>query len=407
MQDKQNILVGAVAGATLYALGSAIYSTWIQSSNKTTVRMTKNKPKTVYNGLDEEEKKAMFVNILADKKLELLSSLDGFVEEFCEHASRFLHTTAINRLRRMLKYTTKGGKMTRGVMTLTTIDALNGQDNISLAKQHALAWCIEIMQAAFLVADDIMDGSVTRRGNPCWYKVKDIKMDAVNDTMILESFIFFLLRRYFRDTILYTTLVDLYHETALVTQFGQSLDLLGQPQGSKGSKVLDNFTPSLYFNIITWKTAIYSFYCPIAAGMIVSGYDSPEQLELCMHVCKDMGVKFQIQDDYLDCFQDPSILGKIGTDLRDHKCTWLLMRALEICSPIQRRDIIEQHLGKEDEKDEEAMRQLYRDLGLVEMYAQQETQSYRDITNKITANNSIVPKTVFEPILLKIHNRQK
>ena len=48
-----------------------------------------------------------------------------------------------------------------------------------------LGWCIELVQAAFLVADDMMDASVTRRGGPCWYKLPEVDTIAINDSFLL------------------------------------------------------------------------------------------------------------------------------------------------------------------------------------------------------------------------------
>ncbi len=66
------------------------------------------------------------------------------------------------------------------------------------------------LQAFFLVADDIMDGSETRRGKPCWYKKNG--MMAINDSFILESSLFRLLKKHFGKDAIYIELLDLFHE---------------------------------------------------------------------------------------------------------------------------------------------------------------------------------------------------
>ena len=42
------------------------------------------------------------------------------------------------------------------------------------------------------------------------------------------------------------------------------------------------------------------------------------------------------QDDFLDCFGDPEVIGKIGTDIQDKKCSWMLAKALEVANASQR-----------------------------------------------------------------------
>lgn len=67
-----------------------------------------------------------------------------------------------------------GGKLNRGLTVVHVLQAIRGNAFTEEEAHDAavLGWCIEWLQAFFLVADDVMDASVTRRGQPCWYKVR-------------------------------------------------------------------------------------------------------------------------------------------------------------------------------------------------------------------------------------------
>lgn len=102
-----------------------------------------------------------------------------------------------------------------------------------------------------------------------------------------------------------------------------------------------------YLDIVTYKTAFYSFYLPVACGMHLAGVANEAALAVAKKILIKMGQYFQIQDDYLDCFADADVLGKIGTDIQDNKCSWLVCTALQSASPAQRATIAENY-GKDD-----------------------------------------------------------
>merc|ERR1719433_1650286 len=123
--------------------------------------------------------------------------------------------------------------MNRGLSVAHTLRLLApGASVRDLELASILGWTVEMLQAFYLVADDIMDGSITRRGQPCWYKRNDVGLAAFNDSLILESLVFSVLKKYFRSKPYYLNLLENLLEVSKFTTFGQSLDTLSA----------DNFT---------------------------------------------------------------------------------------------------------------------------------------------------------------------
>ena len=94
-------------------------------------------------------------------------------------------------------------------------------NNTKMCKLAVLGWCIEWLQAWLLVADDMMDESVTRRGQACWYKVEGVGHIAINDAVTIEALVFKVLKRHFAQEPCYLQLVDLMMETTFQTELGQ------------------------------------------------------------------------------------------------------------------------------------------------------------------------------------------
>ena len=118
-------------------------------------------------------------------------------------------------LLKALQYNVPRGKKNRGLATVTAFKILapredHTDDKLKLA--HYLGWCVEMVQSVFLILDDIMDGSETRRGQPCWYKLNDVGLMAINDGLMIENCIYHILKKHFSNEDYYVKLIELFHE---------------------------------------------------------------------------------------------------------------------------------------------------------------------------------------------------
>jgi farnesyl diphosphate synthase len=156
---------------------------------------------------------------------------------------------------------------------------------------------------------------------------------------------------------------------------------------------------------VKYKTAFYSFYLPVALGMIVSGIKDAKLYDKAREILMIMGEYFQIQDDYLDCYGAPEVIGKVGTDIQDNKCSWLVVKALELVTPKQRK-VLEENYGKHGEKNIAAVKRLYVQLDIEGVFHAYEADSYAAI-QKILGEVQGMPKEVFEFLLAKIYKRSK
>lgn len=111
------------------------------------------------------------------------------------------------------------------------------------------------------------------------------------------------------------------------------------------------------------------------------------------------------QDDFLDCFGDPAITGKNGTDIQEGKCTWLAVVALQRASPSQRR-ILEENYGRPDADAVSAVRHLYEELSLPNTYSIYEEESFNIIRTHIQQISKGLPHKLFFKFLEKIYRRE-
>ncbi|EOD53185.1 putative farnesyl pyrophosphate synthetase protein [Neofusicoccum parvum UCRNP2] len=327
------------------------------------------------------------------------------VDDLLAHCKQYnLPEVALRRVTDSLNYNVTGGKCNRGISVIDTVSLLldRGLTEDEFFHAATLGWMVELLQAFFLVSDDIMDHSTTRRDSPCWYR--HVGLEAINDAFLLESAIYILLKKYFRDTEAYVELFELFHEVTFQTELGQACDLLTASEEAD----LDDFSLEKYDFIITYKTAYYSFYLPAALAIVFCKLASPENLQTAKDILIPMGQYFQIQDDYLDCFADPAVLGKIGTDIQENKCSWLINQALRIATPEQRR-VLEENYGRENCENEAKVKEIYKQLELDRIYADFEEKRVDEIKSYISEvyEGGGLRKKVFEEFLRKIYKRGK
>jgi len=333
---------------------------------------------------------SIFKNYFQEFKETLVKNMS--VYEMPEYALKYVD--------HMIEYNVFGGKLNRGISVLDTLLILKqnpSQDDIK--KACCLGWCLEWLQAFFLVSDDIMDQSEMRRDKPCWYKVKGVRLNACNDYIMLNCHLYKLLDLFFFKDENHSEYIRLFLETTYQTCLGQLLDVTSTPPDSPLN--LNLFTIERYQKIVKYKTAYYSFHLPILLGLFVSGVitnDNKQQLFAeTEEITIPMGEYFQIQDDFLDCFGQN--IGKIGRDIEEKKCGWLVVQALGVCNPEQRK-VLDECYGIDDKEKVSQVKKLYEQLNLREVYRNYEEKTIKILKERI-AKCSLNPK-IFLSLLSKI-----
>ncbi|OSX66617.1 hypothetical protein POSPLADRAFT_1043994 [Postia placenta MAD-698-R-SB12] len=318
-----------------------------------------------------------------------------------------------------LDYNVPGGKLNRGLSVVDTVEILKGRTltEDEYFKAALLGWCVELLQAFFLVSDDMMDQSVTRRGQPCYYRLDSVNYIAINDSFMLEMAIYHLIKTHFRSESYYVNLLELFHEITYKTEMGQLIDLITAPEDHVD---LSKFSLEKHKLIVIYKTAFYSFYLPVALAMYMCGIQhgpapSSDPYELARSILIPLGEYFQVQDDFLDFAGTPEQIGKIGTDIIDNKCSWCVNTALAQATPAQRA-VLDANYGRKDAAAEARIKALYEEIGVRKLYEEYEEAAYKRIMGLIetipaqpTAKQGevVLQRAVFKSFLDKIYKRQK
>lgn len=207
-----------------------------------------------------------------------------------------------------------GGKRIRPILTLMAADIFSGE--FKQALPAALA--IEVFHNFTLVHDDIMDDAPKRRGKETVHEKWDINTGILSgDAMLILAYKYF--ENY--EPEVFQNLAKLFSKTALEVCDGQQLDV--------DFETRDDVTIEDYINMIRLKTSVL-VAAALKMGAIVSKTKQQNQ-DLIYDFGLNLGLAFQLQDDYLDAFGDPETFGKqIGGDIIENKKTFLYLKALEL-----------------------------------------------------------------------------
>lgn len=207
-----------------------------------------------------------------------------------------------------------GGKRIRPRLCLTTYSLYKDSFNEGILSPAA---AMEVFHSFTLIHDDIMDKADVRRGVPTVYRKWDENTAILSgDVMSIESYK--LLAKAPAEVL--PKALDLFSKTAAEVCEGQQYDM--------DFEDMECVPMSDYLKMIGLKTAVL-IACSAKMGAIIAGA-SEKDCELLYRYGFDLGLAFQIADDWLDTYGDPEVFGKaIGGDIVNNKKSWLMTRAFE------------------------------------------------------------------------------
>ncbi|MCK0161025.1 polyprenyl synthetase family protein [Allomuricauda sp. F6463D] len=245
-----------------------------------------------------------------------------------------------------------GGKRLRPILTLMTAEVFGGK--VEEAMDAALA--VEMFHNFSLVHDDIMDDAPLRRGRTTVHEKWDVNTGILSgDAMLILSYQF--LESYPAET--YVELTKLFSRTALEVCEGQQYDVDFESR--------DDVTIPEYLKMIEYKTSVL-VAAAMKMGAIVANA-SKRDADAIYEFGRNLGIAFQLQDDYLDAFGDPKTFGKqVGGDIMENKKTYLYIKSLEKASEDDREGLLHLYSIKPEDSTAKvaAVKTIFKESGAVE-----------------------------------------
>ncbi len=244
-----------------------------------------------------------------------------------------------------------GGKRIRPRLCLTTYALYKDSFSEEILSPAA---AIEVFHSFTLIHDDIMDKADVRRGVPTVYKKWDENTAILSgDVMSIESYRMIAKA----PAAALPAVLALFSDTAAQVCEGQQYDM--------DFEDLPQVPMEDYLKMVGLKTAVL-IACSAKMGALIAGASAVEA-DLLYKFGYDLGLAFQITDDWLDTYGDPAVFGKaIGGDILNNKKSWLLTRALEKAGTERFAEALAMPTSTDAEKEAKiaAVKNLYAELGI-------------------------------------------
>jgi geranylgeranyl diphosphate synthase type II len=225
-------------------------------------------------------------------------------------------------------FLTLGGKRLRPLLVLIAADCFNKNNKEALAAAAA----VELFHNFSLIHDDIMDNAPLRRGKQTVHEKWNNNIGILSgDVLLVKAYQQLALCKYTED------LQEIFSKTAIEVCEGQQYDM--------DFETTDNVSIKEYLEMIGLKTAVL-LAASLQMGAICAGAPH-KNAKIFYKAGKNLGMAFQLTDDYLDVFGNAEKTGKQeGGDIISNKKTWLLIKAFELANKKQ-KSILKEWTGKE------------------------------------------------------------
>lgn len=214
------------------------------------------------------------------------------------------------------------------------------------------AFAMELFHNFTLVHDDIMDKADLRRGIPTVHKLYGVNAGILaGDVMLAYAY------KYLTDIPVQTIpeVLRIFNKTAIEIFEGQQMDMDFEKR--------EDVSEPEYLKMIEYKTSVL-LACSLQLGAVLAGANAANQKRI-YDFGINLGLAFQIKDDYLDAFGESDKVGKrIGGDILQNKKTYLLITALHKAKGEMRDELNALLQNKNEEEKIAGVKNLFNALGV-------------------------------------------